>query len=190
MNTDLIDMASTAVVAAPAVGAVAANGHELLLVPEHELLADPECEHCGKPFAPRKGSGGRTQKFCSSACRSAFHAAPTSPSTSPTSKTLAPNVGKSSGDVREVVAGVGNVVAAVGPQLDDDSEEFRWADDIVVIPSQPAIAVYFNPRGEIVIRQEGQYHPYEDQWVYVQVQNLQPLIDTLLRIARREIVPA
>jgi hypothetical protein len=33
-----------------------------------------KCAHCGKPFEPRKGSGGKAQKFCSPDCRRAFHA--------------------------------------------------------------------------------------------------------------------
>jgi hypothetical protein len=32
-----------------------------------------ECEHCGRPFTPRLGSGGRRQRFCSSECRTAFN---------------------------------------------------------------------------------------------------------------------
>jgi hypothetical protein len=46
-----------------------------------------------------------------------------------------------------------------------------------------------NPRGEVVIRQEGQYHPDEDHWIYIQIENLEPLIDQLQRIASREIKP-
>jgi hypothetical protein len=50
------------------------------------------------------------------------------------------------------------------------------------------IAVYFNPHGAVVIRQEGNY-PDEDHWVYIRIENLDPLIDQLQRIARREIEP-
>lgn len=49
------------------------------------------------------------------------------------------------------------------------SDTFNWdeiADDVVV-PEQAAIAVYTNPKGDIVIRQAGQYGPDEDQWIAV-----------------------
>ena len=51
-------------------------------------------------------------------------------------------------------------------------------DDVIVVPSQPAIAVYFNPRGDIVIRQESQYGD-EDHWVYIVPANLMLVIDRL-----------
>src|SRR5262245_41723973 len=31
------------------------------------------CEHCRKAFEPRRHSGGKPQRFCSPACRFAFH---------------------------------------------------------------------------------------------------------------------
>jgi hypothetical protein len=31
------------------------------------------CEKCGKPFEPRSGSGGSSQRFCCSDCRLGFH---------------------------------------------------------------------------------------------------------------------
>jgi len=66
---------------------------------------------------------------------------------------------------------------------DDGSEDFDWSDaEAVVVPAQPAIAVYFNPRGEIVIRQEAQFHPDEDHFVYVGRKNLRPLIERLQQI--------
>lgn len=73
-----------------------------------------------------------------------------------------------------------------------DGHDFNWGsdNDSIIIPHQPAIAVYFNPRGEVVIRQEGHYRPDEDHWIVVQIQNLDPLIDQLQRIASREIEPA
>jgi hypothetical protein len=48
--------------------------------------------------------------------------------------------------------------------------------------AQPAIAVYFNPHGEIVIRQEGIYGLEEDHWIYVNRQNLPWLIRRLQEI--------
>ena len=47
------------------------------------------------------------------------------------------------------------------------TKDFDWYGDSesVVVRHQPAIAVYLNPHGEVVIRQEGQYD--EDHWIYV-----------------------
>ena len=79
----------------------------------------------------------------------------------------------------------------IGKPPIDDGPDWDWGAcrDDVVVPSQPAIAVYFNPRGECVMRQESQFHPDEDHFIYIQVENLDPLIAKLQRIARREIVP-
>jgi hypothetical protein len=54
------------------------GGGQEMLIPESELqqidaLANT-CRHCGKGFEPRKGSGGRPQRFCSPQCRTAWHA--------------------------------------------------------------------------------------------------------------------
>src|SRR5262245_31897571 len=50
----------------------------------------------------------------------------------------------------------------VSPQQDDD--EWKWHDnDAILIREQPAIAVYWNPHGEIVIRRE--CWPDEDAFV-------------------------
>jgi hypothetical protein len=38
------------------------------------IQQQPTCEHCATPFAPREGSGGKRQRFCSPDCRAAFHA--------------------------------------------------------------------------------------------------------------------
>src|SRR5688572_9198694 len=45
-----------------------------LLIPEAELrriapIMDGTCAHCGTEFEPRRGSGGRPQKYCSPECR-------------------------------------------------------------------------------------------------------------------------
>jgi hypothetical protein len=47
-----------------------------------------------------------------------------------------------------------------------DSEKFTWDDDTVVIEQVDAIAVYTNPKGHIVIRQQGQYGD-DDAWIVV-----------------------
>jgi hypothetical protein len=136
------------------------------------------CDHCGKPFTPRNGSGGKAQKFCSPECRQSFHAQ--------RSQRREPHVGDS-----EPIA-----IEQPPPEIptsetpEDSERDFSWCDELIVVPAQPAIAVYLNPRGEVVIRQEGPgLNGYDDDhFIYVQVKNLGPLIDRLRRIARGEIV--
>ena len=65
--------------------------------------------------------------------------------------------------------------------------DFKWQDELILIRAQPAIAVYFNPHGDVVIRQQGLYGYDNDHWIYVQIKNLGPLIDRLQHIARGEI---
>jgi hypothetical protein len=146
------------------------GGGEEMLIPEEELRAieragTTPCDHCGTRFEARKGTGGKPQRFCSAKCRAVFHATKEeleAPTKTPPAPAPAP-------------------VKATPPPDDDD--EFNWSTADVVIPSQPGIAVYFNPRGEVVIRQESQMHPDEDHYVFVQMKNLQLLIDKLCDIA-------
>lgn len=121
------------------------------------------CEHCGTKFQPRKGSGGKPQRFCSKECRTAWHADAQRGQRSPTCEPE-------------------TLPAVTAPQPPDDGE-FSWSEADVVVPSQPAIAVYFNPRGEVVIRQESQMHPDEDHFVFINMKNLMPLIDKLCDLA-------
>jgi hypothetical protein len=155
------------------------------------------CEHCGESFEPRKRSGGKPQRFCSTACRKAAHANVPSVPKIPGADVgedigkdvgKNPNVGQSAiadlvraGAPAELVGRVANAfVPAPAPKAEDDSEEFRWNDEDTVVPSQPAIAVYFNPRRDIVIRQES-YD--DDRWIYINRQNLHLLIRRLQEIA-------
>lgn len=64
--------------------------------------------------------------------------------------------------------------------------DFDWSPDdpCVVIKSQPALAVYQNPHGAIVIRQESQHHPDEDCYVYLQPENAIVLAEAITALAR------
>jgi hypothetical protein len=53
----------------------------------------------------------------------------------------------------------------VVPPSNDDYEHFDWDDEIVVIHEQPRTAVYFNPNGALVIRQDR--WPDKDQFVFI-----------------------
>lgn len=62
-----------------------------------------------------------------------------------------------------------------------DSVDFDWsqaADDLLQ-PTTAAIAVYFNPRGEVVIRQQALEYGEEDSFVYLPFNKVRPLIEKL-----------
>ena len=64
-------------------------------------------------------------------------------------------------------------------------EGFDWqTDDSVVVPYQPALAVYVNTRGSIVIRQERGELEDEDTIVIITPANAQTVADGILRTAR------
>ncbi len=44
---------------------------------------------------------------------------------------------------------------------DSEGREFDWSDDDVIVPSQPAVAVYTNPKGAVVLRQQDEF-PFGD----------------------------
>lgn len=64
------------------------------------------------------------------------------------------------------------------PGVIDEPEEnpFRPESEDLVIPSQPAIAVYTNRYNQIVIRQEATGYDDEDKFVYICPQHLDTLI--------------
>jgi hypothetical protein len=78
-----------------------------------------------------------------------------------------------------------DLLAAVNAQpvethAEDSGDDFCWSshDDDIIIRSQPAIACYWNQRGEVVIRREGSRYE-EDHFVFVQVAHLDALITRL-----------
>src|ERR1700731_4984301 len=89
------------------------------------------CEQCSKPFAPRAGSGGKPQRFCSAECRTAFHAQ--------RYQRRSPHVGDPEASAIEQPP-----PGSPASEAHEDDYDFKWQDDVIVVPAQPAIAVYFN----------------------------------------------
>jgi len=58
-------------------------------------------------------------------------------------------------------------------------KEFNWDDDSVVFGSVRGIAAYFNPAGDIVIRQEAGPLDQSDSVIVVPVDRLEALIEAL-----------
>jgi hypothetical protein len=66
--------------------------------------------------------------------------------------------------------------------------EFDWTGedrDSIIVHHQPAIAVYRNADGHVVIRQEGHYGPEEDHFVLVRPENAARLVDAIMAIVRQ-----
>ena len=63
------------------------------------------------------------------------------------------------------------------------SDGFDWQSDDVVIPTQPAIAVFENSNGAVCIRQEGQYGPEDDTWVYFTKDRAVTVAKAILEVA-------
>jgi hypothetical protein len=133
------------------------------------------CRRCGQPFTPRQRSGGKPQRYCSPKCRKG-----TVPDAA---KSEVLNVGLTPNPTPKAAEHVGNGVGnGVGDE--DDSNEFRWDDEYIVVPCQPPIAIYRNPSGGIVIRQDQTAFYDNDHWIVVLPENLPPLIQRLQEIER------
>jgi hypothetical protein len=76
-----------------------------------------------------------------------------------------------------------NTAAAAELQEDDDDRDFDWVagDANVVIREQPTTAVYTNPFGQVVIRQ--QTWPQDDVWVIVGPEHVAAVIKAMLDAA-------
>jgi hypothetical protein len=72
-------------------------------------------------------------------------------------------------------------------------DDFDWTDleDDLVVPTQDAIAVYTNPKNDVVIRQAGRFDISEDHWVVLHQTHALPLARAILAAAGldMEIVP-
>jgi hypothetical protein len=129
------------------------------------------CLRCCRSFTPRQGSGGKPQRYCSPECRKG------SIPNAPRSEVL--NVQPTPDPTPKAAEDVGN---GVGDE--DDSGEFRWNDEDIVVPCQPPIAIYRNPSGGIVIRQDQTAFYENDHWIVVLPENLPRLIRRLQEIER------
>jgi hypothetical protein len=128
------------------------------------------CEHCQQPFEPRSGSGGKRQRFCSSECRTAFHAKDRKGSQRDQRNKEKP---QHNDDNSEQVCNVGN---SPQPALEHDI----WDED-VVLHEQRKTAIYWNTAGNLVIRQLGEVHE-DDPFVVICANNVDEFLDRLCDI--------
>lgn len=73
-------------------------------------------------------------------------------------------------------ASVGNVPREAS---DNDQSKFRWNETETVVASVQAIAVYLNPRGQVVIRQEAGPLEQDDSFVILSPSHVKALITAL-----------
>jgi hypothetical protein len=79
-------------------------------------------------------------------------------------------------DIKKISGAVANLPE---PEQDDDGE-FDWSDDdTIVCYEQPKSKVYFNPHGQVVIRQQVAGHRDEDSFVFFNCENVPALIAAL-----------
>jgi hypothetical protein len=121
------------------------------------VLPEIECERCGERFMPRSRPGGRPRRFCSPACRIASHRNEAN------------------------VTSEANVTANVTSTTPEPSGDFDWDDaEAVVLHEQPETAVYWNPNGDLVIRQRR--WPDDDVFVVITEGSVDRFLDRLTDI--------
>lgn len=122
------------------------------------------CERCGLSFTSRS-SGGKQQRFCSSDCRRAFHDKPQRDNV---------HVGRSASQTLPAV--MPPPAAQNAPA--DASEDFDWSDvDGETIAAQHETAIYWNPKGDLVIRQRS-WHD-DDSLIFISKENVDDFLDKL-----------
>ncbi len=148
--------------------------------------SDPICEHCRKSFEPRNGRGGSAQRFCSATCRKSHHNAQRQHL-----KRLNETLPASQFETLRDAETLATIEPAPAPAAKiKDPNEFDWfrdREDIVVRQQMP-IAVYHNPHGDVVIRQQGDFYE-DDKWIVIERHNLVPLISRLQAFERGEESP-
>jgi hypothetical protein len=126
------------------------------------------CEHCHRPFKPREKSGGKAQRFCTPECRFSFHAQ--------RGQRGGPHVGADDDAASEAAPSPNAALEA--PQV-KGSDSVWDNDEIVVFREQKLTAAYFNPDGDLVIRQLRDWNEDDDPCVIISANNIQTLIDRL-----------
>jgi hypothetical protein len=141
---------------------------------------DSTCEHCDGLFSARTGGGGKPHRFCSAGCRTAFNNEKRESSEQITnqsnkSEQITGQSNKSKQQINEPHQ------PAPVPVVDND-HDFDWNDtNTVVLREQPETAIYYNPSGDLVIRQRR--WPDDDMFVVISEHSLMAFIDRLTDMA-------
>ena len=68
----------------------------------------------------------------------------------------------------------------------DGGREFDWLDADVIVPQQPAIAVYLNPTGDVVLRQRGDLYD-DDSWCWFRIERAPAVARAIIETAGLDI---
>jgi hypothetical protein len=64
-----------------------------------------------------------------------------------------------------------------------DAEDFNWSEENTIVSAVQAIAVYFNPRGDIVIRQQDAMGD-EDDFIVIPIQHARRVAEAINDLCR------
>lgn len=157
-------------------------------------LLEPDykpCEQCSQQFEPRKGSGGKPQRFCSTDCRQSFHSEErrnennreAAPYLKPQRGQRAPTCTLPAVIPKPPLAKEETRPQEAEKDLEAFKRGFDWSeDDAVVLKHQPAVAVYWNNAGGLTIRQERDWNEEEDSIIAITKENLDQFLDKLTDI--------
>jgi hypothetical protein len=135
------------------------------------------CEQCDTPFAKRKGSGGSAQRFCSAQCRQASHTNAQRGQRNPACDAATPPAATPIADPVKVAAEACEARLAVLIKKEDE-DRFDWFEEDLVLEDQRPVAIYYNKRNHLVIRQEG-WGGDDDAFVTIAPQNIPWFIEQL-----------
>jgi hypothetical protein len=131
-----------------------------------------QCENCRQPFKQREKSGGKLQRFCTPKCRYDFHAQ--------RGQRTSPHVGDED-------CGVSDPAAPPKPTVEPPQvkgTDFSWTnEEAVVLREQRQTAIYWNPDGDLVIRQRADWDEENDPYLVIGANNLQDFIDAICDMA-------
>jgi hypothetical protein len=131
----------------------------------------PLCDHCGRPFSRRAGTGGKPQRFCTSECRANFHAQRGQRRRPHVGATAADNIGGCEPEAPTLI---------VPDPERDRASAFDWnKDESVLLPEQRRTAIYRDSAGCLIIRQEATWNEEDDHVITIAADNVQAFIDRL-----------
>jgi hypothetical protein len=129
------------------------------------------CEQCGIAFTPRERSGGKPQRFCSTDCRQAFH----SEARAGGSPDLRPQRAPTCSALPAVIDPPTPKSPRNAPEANSD---FDWNDaDAVALAEQHETAIYWNPKGDLVIRQRSWID--DDSLIFISRDSVDQFVDKL-----------
>jgi hypothetical protein len=134
-------------------------------------------------FAPRKASGGKPQRFCSAECRAASHVPEPQCAQRSESRVGDPEPAATPIADAETLIGESRKPKTTLPVLVSlsNDNDFDWSsnNEDIVLREQRALAVYWNTRGDLVIRQERDWSENDDPFLVIGRDNVDAFLDRL-----------